>query len=202
MTRPLLPFARHLVLAGLLCAAAPAFAQAPGTFNGLNVQGDQPIAIESDQLDVDDAKALATFSGNVSVSQGETLIKTAKLLVYYIKAPAADAKAPADAPKPKLAASKGALPGGNNQIDRIEASGKVYIKSTDQVATAETANFDMKTQLAILTGNVVLSQGENVARGPKLTIHMDTGIAQFSGDAKSGGRIKMLMAPDQKPAGQ
>lgn len=199
MSRPLPSLARHFLLAGLLAAAAPALAQAPGTFNGLNVQGDQPIAIESDQLDVDDAKALATFSGNVSVSQGETLIKTSKLMVYYVKAPAADAKAPAAA-KPKAEAPKGALPGGNNQIDRIEASGKVYIKSTDQVATAETANFDMKTQLAVLTGNVVLSQGENVARGPKLTIHMDTGIAQFSG--VPGTRIKMLMAPDQKPAGQ
>jgi lipopolysaccharide export system protein LptA len=197
MSRLLLPFARPILLAGLLVAAAPALAQAPGTFNGLNVQGDQPIAIESDQLDVDDAKALATFTGNVSVSQGETLIKTSKLMVYYVKAPAADAKAPAGA-KPKADSPKGALPGGNNQIDRIEASGKVYIKSTDQVATAETANFDMKTQLAVLTGDVVLSQGENVARGPKLTIHMDTGIAQFSGN----GRIKMLMAPDQKPAGQ
>jgi lipopolysaccharide export system protein LptA len=194
MTRPLLHLARCLAAAGIVSlAAAPASAQAPGKFTGLKVQGDQPIAIESDQLDVDDAKALATFTGNVAVSQGETLIKTSKLLVYYVKAPAADAKAP-DATKP--AAAKGALPGGNNQIDRIEASGKVYIKSTDQVATAETANFDMKTQLAVLTGDVVLSQGENVARGPKLTVHMDTGIAQFSGGG--GGRIKMLMAPDQK----
>ena len=171
---------RLALLASPLLFAATAHAQAPGTFNGLNVEGDQPIAIESDQLDVDDAKALATFTGNVSVSQGETLIKTSKLLVYYIKAPAADAKAPA-APKPKVDATKGALPGGNNQIDRIEASGKVYIKSADQVATADSANFDMKTQLAVLTGDVVLSQGENVARGPKLTVHMDTGIAQFSG---------------------
>ena len=197
ITRPLRHLARCLTIAGILAAAAPALAQAPGTFNGLNVQGDQPIAIESDQLDVDDAKALATFSGNVAVSQGETLIKTSKLLVYYVKAPAADSKAPA-APKPKLDPAKGALPGGNNQIDRIEASGKVYIKSTDQVATADTATFDMKSQLAVLTGDVVLSQGENVARGPKLTIHMDTGIAQFSG----GGRIKMLMAPDQKAPAQ
>ena len=58
----------------------------------------------------------------------------------------------------------------------------------------------MKTQLAVLTGDVVLSQGENVARGPKLTVHMDTGIAQFSGGG--GGRIKMLMAPDQKAPAQ
>ncbi|GGD03326.1 LptA/OstA family protein [Aureimonas glaciei] len=176
-------FAPCLLVATLLCAVAPpASAQAPGTFTGLKVGGDQPIAIESDQLDVDDSKAVATFTGNVSVAQGPTLMKSGKLVVYYIKA-AADGAA---APKP----AAGAMPGGNNQIDRLEASGKVYIKSEDQVATAETANFDMKTQIAVLDGNVVLTQGENIARGPSLTIHMDTGVAQFS-----GGRVKMLMAP-------
>lgn len=175
-------------LAGLV---APARAQGLGnSFNGLQVQGDQPIAIESDQLDVDDANALATFSGNVSVAQGETLIKTTKLLVYYAK-PSGDDDADATATP---AASSGALPGGSNQIDRIEASGKVYIKSVDQVATAESANFDMKTQIAVLNGNVVLSQGENVARGETLTIFMDTGIANFG-----GGRVKLLMAPGQAP---
>ena len=42
-------------------------------FTGLQIGGDQPIAIESNQLDVDDRNAVATFSGNVSVAQGETL---------------------------------------------------------------------------------------------------------------------------------
>lgn len=186
------PFGHALFLALLLgTVAAPAFAQAPGTFTGLQVGGDQPIAIESDQLDVDDGKAIATFTGNVSVAQGPTLMKSGKLVVYYVKAPAEG-----DAP-PKPAAAAGAMPGGNNQIDRLEASGKVYIKSDDQVATAETANFDMKSQIAVLNGNVVLTQGENIARGPSLTIHMDTGVAQFS-----GGRVKMLMAPQSDQPAQ
>lgn len=202
-TRSIRSIAGSLVLlAGLSFTAAAAHAQALGNnFNGLQVQGDQPIAIEADQLDVDDAKALATFTGNVSVAQGETLIKTAKLLVYYAKNAAGKAGGEAT-PKPAAAKTGGALPGGSNQIDKIEASGKVYIKSADQVATADQANFDMKTQIAVLTGNVVLSQGENVARGPKLTIRMDTGVAQFSGNTKSGERIKLLMAPDQTPQGR
>ena len=98
---------------------------------------------------------------------------------------------PADALRLIAAPDAKFIGGGTSQIDRIEASGKVYIKSADQVATADTANFNMKTQIAVLNGNVVLSQGENVARGPMLTIHMDTGVAQFT------GRVKMLMAPGQ-----
>ncbi|MBC8128756.1 MAG: OstA family protein [Rhizobiaceae bacterium] len=193
MTSPSLRSLRVALLLAALPLTLPhgASAQALGnSFNGLQVQGDQPIAIESDQLDVDDANALATFTGNVSVAQGETLIKTAKLLVYYAKG---GGEAGGEAAKP--ASTGGALPGGSNQIDRIEASGKVYIKSTDQVATAETADFDMKSQIAILKGNVILSQGENVARGETLTIYMDTGIANFG-----GGRVKLLMAPGQAPS--
>ena len=193
-------FALLLGAASLLGAPA-ALAQSFGnSFNGLQVSNDQPIAIESDQLDVDDAQAMATFSGNVSVAQGETLLKTAKLVVFYAKpGPAAEGAA-----KPAKPAA-GAMPGGSNQIDRLEASGKVYIKSADQIATSEKADFDMKTQIAVLTGDVVLTQGENVARGTKLTIHMDSGVAQLGGSGQrpaEGGRVKVLMSPNAAPAGQ
>ncbi|KQT64339.1 MULTISPECIES: LptA/OstA family protein [unclassified Aureimonas] len=194
-----------LATAALLAASASgASAQAFGnSFNGLQVSNDQPIAIESDQLDVDDAKSMATFSGNVNVAQGETLLKTTKLVVYYAKDAAKAGKGDAKAPAAKPAKATGMPGGGSNEIDRLEASGKVYIKSADQVATAEKADFDMKTQVAVMTGNVVMTQGENVARGDKLTIHMDTGIARLGGAASNGGgRVKILMAPNSAPAAQ
>ncbi|KAB0682873.1 LptA/OstA family protein [Aureimonas leprariae] len=180
-----------LLLAGLQAAGAQSFGS---SFTGLQVKGDQPIAIDADQLDVDDRERIATFIGNVEVTQGDTLMKTSKLLVYYTKPPAEGGAANGSAkPAPAAAPTGGALPGGSNQIDRLVASGKVYVRSADQVATSEDGNFDMKTQIAILTGNVVMSQGDNVARGDKLTIHMDTGQAQLGG----GGRVKILVAPDE-----
>lgn len=202
--------AAAVLAAGLLDPGSKALAQSFGnSFNGLQVKGDQPIAIESDQLDVDDAQALATFTGNVNVAQGEMVMKTAKLLVFYVKDEAAKAGggkaggktgggktggAVAVEATPK-ASTGGALPGGSSEIDRMQASGKVYIKSADQVATSEKADFDMASQIAVLTGNVVMTQGDNVARGEILTIHMDTGLAKLG-----GGRVKILMAPQQKPA--
>lgn len=206
--RTALPFfaAAAVLAAGLLDPGSKALAQSFGnSFNGLQVKGDQPIAIESDQLDVDDAQALATFTGNVNVAQGEMVMKTAKLLVFYVKDEAAKAGggktggaktggAVAVEATPK-ASTGGALPGGSSEIDKMQASGKVYIKSADQVATSEKADFDMASQIAVLTGNVVMTQGDNVARGEILTIHMDTGLAKLG-----GGRVKILMAPQQKPA--
>ncbi|GGE21688.1 hypothetical protein GCM10011390_46310 [Aureimonas endophytica] len=197
--------ARHAaVLPALLVAAlglgTPAGAQSFGnSFNGLQVKGDQPIAIDADQLDVDDKQRIATFSGNVEVAQGDTLLKTSKLMVYYAKPAGAGGETGGAAkPEPAKTGGGGALPGGSNQIEKLDAQGKLYVRSTDQVATADRGTFDMKTQIAVLTGNVVMSQGDNVARGDKLTIHMDTGIAQLGGS----GRVKILMAPDQNGQNQ
>jgi len=184
------------LFASLIFAASVSAQQGLGeSFTGLQINGDQPISIESNQLDVDDNKAVATFTGNVQVSQGETELRTGKLVVSYTKAQEG-------ASGGKTGTS--ALPGGSSQIERLEASEKVYVKSADQVATAEKATFDMKSEVVVMTGNVVLSQGQNVAEGCRLTIQMQTGLARLEstncGDGDSGGsggRVRMMLTPDQ-----
>ena len=194
---PLLALAGSLALAGPTLAQ-PAQSQGFGnSFGGLQVQGDQPIAIESNQLDVDDAQALATFSGDVSVQQGETSMNAEKLLVYYLRSQGGQAEA-------QPAAARSNMPGGSGDISRLEATGKVTIKSADQVATANKADFDMATQVAVLSGDVVLSQGRNVATGCILRIQMETGVARLqsrdcggaSGGGNGTGRVRMLLSPD------
>ena len=49
----------------------------------------------------------------------------------------------------------------------------------------------MKTQIAVLNGDVVLTKGRT-SRVAGLTIQMDTGVAKFN-----GGRVKMQMAPQK-----
>lgn len=169
--------------------ALPAGAQGLGdSFGGLQVQGDQPIVIESDQLDVDDRSSVATFTGDVSVEQGDTRILAQRLVVHYTQG--------------QGGAGGANMPGGGNDIERIEASGDVEITSRDQVASAQQADFDMATQIVVMTGDVVLSQGPNVAAGCRLTVHMDTGVARLQssdcpGGASAGGtgRVRMLLTP-------
>ncbi|MEN3793187.1 LptA/OstA family protein [Fulvimarina sp. MAC3] len=175
----------------------PATAQEGGlgtNFTGLQLDGDQPISIESSTLDVDDRAAIATFTGNVSVAQGPTQLRTGKLVVHYNNSGGGQGSP---------AGGSSALPGGSSSIERLEASNKVYVKSEDQVATAERASFDMASNIVVMTGDVVLSQGDNVAEGCRLTIQMDTGKARLESsncdgsNPGAGGRVRMMLTPGE-----
>jgi lipopolysaccharide export system protein LptA len=180
-------------LAGAACGAlilgcAPASAQsgAAGSPTGLKLSNDKPIQIESDKLEVHQDQSVAIFTGNVSVVQGPTLLKSGLMKVFYVKSD-------------KPGADKGGAPEamtGSSNIDHIEVDDKVYIKSNDQIATGDKGTFDMKSEVLVLSGSkVVLTQGPNVLVGCKLTVQMKTGLAQVEG---CGGRVQMSLTPDSQ----
>ncbi|TGQ71043.1 LPS ABC transporter substrate-binding protein LptA [Mesorhizobium sp. M00.F.Ca.ET.186.01.1.1] len=170
----------------LLLGMAPSWAQSSAeSMSGLKLSGDQPIQIESDKLEVRQAESMAVFIGNVTVTQGPTLLKAGKMTVYYVKDPNAAKGA---------AAGASAMTGSAN-IDHLVVENKVYIKSEDQIATGDSGNFDMKSQVLVLEGNeVVLSQGPNILKGCKLTVQMKSGLAQVKGCP----RVIMSMTPPPK----
>ena len=165
-------------------AAGPASAQNfGGAFEGMRNQN-APVEIEADRLEVMDRQGLAIFKGNVSVVQGSTLLKTSKLKVHYAKD------------------SKGVVgPGGNIRL--IEATGKVAVRSRDQMASADSAIVDMQKQVATLSGNVSISQGKNIVTGCVLIINLATDAAtlQPCKGASDGGRVKMMITPKSSSGG-
>jgi len=81
-----LPISIALTLACVLGAAAqPAGpAQQPSSApQGLSMDGDQPVRIESNTLEVRDKIRQATFAGDVKLTQGDTIIKCKVLVVFY-----------------------------------------------------------------------------------------------------------------------
>jgi lipopolysaccharide export system protein LptA len=201
------------LLAGAL-AAGPALAQQNGSqagtgnsFSGMKLSNDKPIQIESDNLEVHDKDSTAIFTGNVNVVQGTTLMKAGRMVVHYVKGAKDDRGAKDDAGKADNASQKtdGAvgnmMAGGASNIKSIEVDGKVYVKSNDQIATGDHGTFDMQTQVLVLEGNeVVLTQGDNVVMGCKLTANLKTGLSKLDGcgSAKDKGRVKVLLTPDNK----
>ena len=164
-------------LAALVLAASAATAQ-EGRMTGLKLDGDKPIQIESDHLEVRENDGVAIFTGNVAVVQGAMLMRSGKMTVYYDN-------------------QGGSVATGSANIDRLEVENKVYVKSETQVATADTGSFDMKSEVLVLSGKeVVLSEGDNVIVGCKLTVQMATGLANLEGCGDAGGgRVKMLLKP-------
>lgn len=226
-------FARHLqvfrtapsvlLAAGLLAGAAlPAAAQSKESrMEGLKLANDKPIQISSEKLEVQDADGTAVFTGDVQVVQGETLMRSNVMTVYYEKRQAKDgeksgAKAGAKAGGEAKAEGKDAAkaegggpaaavnPAANSQIERIEVEGNVYIKSGKQEARAKSGIFNMKTEILELIGTkdekVVLTEDENVFTGCKLTVFMKNSNAQL--DSCPSARIEIVLDPKSQKSGE
>jgi len=164
-----------LLALGLLALTADA-ALAQTRSTGIKLDGNSPIQIESDKLEVREVDSMATFTGNVTVVQGETTMKAGIMKVFYVQS------------------GEGSAATGTADIDRLEVSNKVYIKSKEQVATGDAGTFNAKSEVLTLTGNVVLTEGGNVATGCKLTVHTQSGEAQLDGCGKgSGGRVTVTI---------
>ena len=167
----------------------------PNALQGFQQNRGQPVKIEASRLEVRDKDKVATFSGNVKVVQGDTTMHCKVLVVFYEKkdeAQSAQAQASGRPGAPMPAASPG--PGGSSQINRLEAKGNVVVTQKDQTATGDTGLFDMKSNTVTMTGNVLVSQGQNVLRGEKLVVDLTTGVSRVDAGA-SNGPVRMLIIP-------
>ncbi|MBB2972145.1 LptA/OstA family protein [Mesorhizobium sp. RMAD-H1] len=192
-------------VAAAFCAAiafvpAPALAQQQNPqsvpFGGLNLSnGKEPVQINADRLEMRDKEGIAIFTGNVSVVQGQTVLKSGKMTVYYARSGENNGSQQA---QPQAAA--GGL--GAAGIDHLEVSGKVYLKSGTQIATGDSGTYDAKTQTMTLQGKkVVLSDGDNVATGCKLTANTGTGRAFLESCKGQSGRVSIILTPKNEQQG-
>jgi lipopolysaccharide export system protein LptA len=175
--------------------AADSGTSVPNALQGFQQNRGQPVKIEAARLEVRDKDKVATFSGSVKVVQGDTTMHCKVLVVYYEKkddTQGVQAQASAKPGAPMPAAAPG--PGGSSQINRLEAKGSVVVTQKDQTATGDNGLFDMKSNTVTMTGNVLVSQGQNVLRGEKLVVDLTTGVSRVDAGA-SNGPVRMLIIP-------
>jgi lipopolysaccharide export system protein LptA len=215
MTRRLSLYAVTLALVapGLAVAQAPRPAAAPAAPVQSLLQGgqdkDQPVQIEAASLEVRDKSKMATFSGDVQVVQGDTTMKCQKLVVFYGQevgiaqagAQPPDAKPPDAKPPDAKPAPTPAGPKGAQNIRRIEARGGVTVITKDQNASGDLGVYDLIAKTITLTGNVVVSQGQNVIHGERVIVDTVTGNARVESNNQGGGatpsRVRALIQPNQ-----
>lgn len=200
---------RSLAVALILAFAAAAPVQAqkqkppapaqdvgvPNALQGFARNKDEPVKIEAASLEVRDKDKMAVFTGNVVVTQGDTVMKCKELRVFYDQDDAKGGKASKGSTM--KAAQPG--PGGRQSIRRLEARGGVVVTSKDQTATGATGIFEMKTNTVTLGGGVVITQGNNVLKGERLVVDLTTNYAKVE-----GGRVQGLFSTSKEdaPGGQ
>jgi lipopolysaccharide export system protein LptA len=168
---------------------------------------DLPVQIDAASLEVQDKNKMATFSGDVHVTQGEMTMKCQSLVVFYGPERGAGAAStvasiapPANAP-PGAHPQQGAMPQGAQDIRRIEARGGVTVTTKDQNASGDLGVYDLKKKTITLTGNVVVSQGKNVLRGERVVVDTVSGNAHFESGSATQNRVRALILPSKATNG-
>ncbi|CAM5774451.1 hypothetical protein LMIY3S_04528 [Labrys miyagiensis] len=183
-----------LLLNAAIMPAAGADEKKPSTpFEGFSSDSDKPVNIKADQLEMHNEEQKAIFTGNVVATQGDSVLTSEELTVFY-EAPDAgkDGQAPAEASTGDAQAATATAAGDAaasdepaqpaNKVKRLVAKGKVVVTSKDQKATGDDGILDMETNIATLTGEeVLMSQGCNVLKGRKLVVNTQTGLANVTG---------------------
>jgi lipopolysaccharide export system protein LptA len=164
----------------------------PNALQGFSQNRDEPVHIEAATLEVRDKDKVATFSGDVRVTQGDTGMRCKSLVVFYEQ----DAK---DGEKTNTMPAADAGPGGQQRIKRLEARGGVVVTQKQQTATGNLGIFDMKTNTVTLTGNVVMTQGKNVLRGERLVVDLTSGVSRVEAGKNGHGRVEGLFQPGSGP---
>ena len=151
-----------------LCLTMPLSAmaqQAQVAFGGLKQDTSLPVEIEADSLTVNNADGSAEFAGNVLVGQGDMRLTAGAIRVEY----GTDGKS----------------------INRLIASGGVTLASGAEAAEAKEAIYTIATGEVVMTGDVLLTQGQTALSGQKLIIDLTAGTGRME------GRVQTTFIPGQ-----
>lgn len=160
-----MPTSRAILFAAFLLVA-PGFAQAQGTrldFGGLKQDPTAPIEMASDQLQVNQTDGTAIFTGNVTIAQGEMRLSAAEVRVKYAQTDDGTA----------------------NRISELEATGGVVLVNGTDAAESEEAVYSVDTGIIVMTGDVLLSQGQSALTAQSMRVDLTSGAATMEGRVRT-----------------
>jgi lipopolysaccharide export system protein LptA len=160
---------RPAFLVGLAAAIAGAAALAQEPVSALRGHdSNAPVDVSANRIEVHERADRAIFVGDVRVRQANLSLDTQRLTVAYQSA-------------------------GGIQIERLDASGGVTVRSPSETATGNFGIYDLQRKLITLVGNVRLSRDGSQIAGSRLVIDLNTGRAVIDGGpagvGQEGGRV-------------
>lgn len=173
MTRTLMTL---LALGAALLAAPVAEAQI-GRSGG-------PLDVQARQMDVFDEEGRILLRGEVDVIQGDTRLAADEIEIFYT---------------PGGNGGGGATSGGFGDIRNIVATGNVFYVTPLERARGNRGVYVAESDTVTLTGDVVLTRGENVITTTRFVTNLTTGNSSFDG-GESGARVRSVLFPGTQPA--
>lgn len=142
--------------AAALAIAAPALSQAGGlsALRGHNTNA--PVDVAADRVEVQTRADRAIFSGNVIARQADLTLNAQRVSLAYTST-------------------------GGTQIQRIDATGGVTVRSPSETAQGQYAIYDINSRLITLLGGVTLTRGESQLRGGRLVLDLTSGRVVVDG---------------------
>jgi lipopolysaccharide export system protein LptA len=88
------------------------------------------------------------------------------------------------------------------EMQRLDGQGNVVITTPTDIARGQRGTYDIKTNMATLTGDVYLTRGDSQLVGQTAEVNMNTGVSRLlnTGDGK-GGRVHGRFVPGERPGG-
>lgn len=151
---------------GMVLAVLVLLAGAAGAASAVKEGG--PVKVTADRFEIAEGENLATFSGNVVVVQGTLTVTANKLIVHY--------------------GDKGAT-----DIKTLEAIGNVKIVTPEQEVTGDRGDYDPKSRVMKVRGNVRAKSATGTVTAPELLVNFATNTTQFTNT--TGDRVTGVFNP-------
>ena len=142
-------------------------------FSSVAQEGGGQITVTGDNFEIDENVKVATFTGNVVVTQKNFTLWAPRVIAKYGK-------------------------GGTSDLKEVTADGGIRIEQPSQTATSDRGIYDPKTRILRMIGNVVTTQSNgNVVESAEMRVDLAADTTSFIADQKDdGGRVTAVFGSD------
>lgn len=169
--------------------------QAVMVLTGQNLRLTSPdnVLTARDSVEYWPQRRMAVARGDaVVVTKDDRRVRADVLVAYFKEAPTEGTAAPRPAAaRPGAEAS----PGSSSNLEKVEAYGRVEIRTPEEVVRGDSGVYTPPNGLARLLGNVTIVRGDNTLAGCEAIVNMQTGISQLV--ACPGDRVRGIIVPGQ-----
>jgi lipopolysaccharide export system protein LptA len=168
--------------------------QAVMVLTGRNLRLTSPdnVLTARDSVEYWPQRRMAVARGDaVVVTKDDKRVRADVLVAHFREAPN---EAGAPRPQPARPAAENA-PGSDSNLEKVEAFGRVEIRTPTEVVRGDTGVYTPPNGLARLLRNVTIVRGDNTLTGCEAIVNMQTGISQLV--ACPGDRVRGIIVPGQ-----